>query len=211
MQLAMKLSSKSACALALLLCAGGACAQMFKWTDSKGVVHYSDEPPREDARVERKSFAGGMKGVQLPYALAEAARKSPVVLYTSSACVPCDQGRALLQQRGIPFAEKTVTSNADQQALVEAGGADQLPVLLVGDAKRLGFQASAWNAALSDAAYPTRRILPANYKNPAAEPAAPTPHPLARDIAPDPLPTPAPASPPRPPAAAPETPAGFRF
>ena len=31
--------------LALLLCAAGASAQMYKWTDAKGVVHFSDQPP----------------------------------------------------------------------------------------------------------------------------------------------------------------------
>jgi glutaredoxin len=193
-------------ALGLLLCTGGAGAQMFKWTDANGVVHFSDQPPRDHARVERKAVAGGGQGVGLPYALAEAARKSPVVLYTSSACGPCDQGRSLLQQRGIPFAEKTVTSDEDKRALAEAGGTGQVPVLLVGGARRLGFQASAWNEALTNAAYPSRGMLPANYKNVAAEPAAPT-HPPAREVAADPVPEPLPA--PRPPA--PDTPAGFRF
>ncbi len=197
---------RSALVLGLLLCAGGAAAQMFKWTDAKGVVHFSDQPPRGNSKVERKSFAAG-GGVDLPYAVAHAASKSPVVLYTASACVPCDQGRTLLQQRGIPFSEKTVTSAADKQALAAAGGADKVPVLLVGGTARLGFQAKAWNEALTDAAYPAKRMLPAHYKNPAPEPAAPLPRPLAREAVPEPEPEPSPT----PRAPAPATPPGFRF
>jgi glutaredoxin len=195
--------------VALLLCAAGASAQMFKWTDAKGVVHFSDQPPAGvTARVERKAIAAGAQGVQLPYALADAARKSPVVLFTSSPCAPCDQGRGLLQQRGIPFTEKTVASNEDQQKLSEAGGSTQVPLLLVGGARRVGFQAGEWNAALTAAAYPARTMLPANYNNPAAEPAAPVPppRPLAREVAPEP----APEAPRRPPTPA-DAPPGFKF
>ncbi|PIL42437.1 glutaredoxin family protein [Massilia eurypsychrophila] len=195
--------------LVLLLCTAGAGAQMFKWTDAKGVVHFSDQPPPGNvAKVERKTTPRSAQGVLLPYALAEAARKSPVVLYTGSPCLPCDQGRALLQQRGIPFTEKTVSSNDDQQKLNEAGGSTQVPLLLVGGARRVGFEASGWNAALTAAAYPSRGRLPSGYNNPPAEPAAPAPppRPLARDVVPE-LPREAP--PPR--QVPPDTPPGFKF
>jgi glutaredoxin len=192
--------------LALLLCAAGAGAQMYKWTDAKGVVHFSDQPPPGNVRkVEQKSFDGGGAKVELPYALAEAARNSPVVLYTTTACDACDQGRALLLQRGIPFAEKTVQSNEDQQRLKDAGSDGQLPLLLVGGSKRIGFEAGAWNAVLTDAAYPLQRMLPATYQNPAAVSAAP-PRPLARNAVREQQPVP--ANRPKPPA---DAPPGFQF
>lgn len=195
--------------LALLLCAAGASAQMYKWTDPKGVVHYSDQPPAaaaKGARVETKSFAGGGSRVELPYALAEAARSNPVTLYTTVDCNACDQARALLQQRGIPFAEKTVNTNDDQQKLKEAGSAGQLPLLLVGSRKQIGFEAGAWNEALSAASYPAQRMLPASYQNPAAVSAAPPPvRPLARNVVREPQPNAA-----KPPAPT-DTPPGFQF
>jgi glutaredoxin len=172
--------------LALLLCAAGASAQMFKWTDAKGVVHFSDQPPAgNNSKVELKSFGSGGNEVELPYGLAEAARNKPVVLYTTAQCESCDQGRALLRQRGIPFSEKTVTSNEEQQKLKEAGSVGQLPLLLVGSGKRIGFEPGAWNAALTEAAYPEQRMLPANYQYPVAVSAAPAapPRPLARNVA----------------------------
>jgi glutaredoxin len=196
--------------LALLLCAAGASAQMFKWTDAKGVVHFSDQPPPAgaDRKVEQKAFGGSGERGQLPYALAEAARKSPVVLYTTPACAACDQGRTMLQQRGIPFAEKTVVTNADQAKLAEADSGGRVPVLLVGGAKRIGFDAGTWNDALNDAAYPKQKMLPAGYQNPVAESAAPAPavveRPLARDVAPESPPSRSKAPPS-------DTPPGFRF
>lgn len=204
----MKFSSTLA-GVALLLFAASAGAQMYKWKDAKGVVHFSDQPPPErGVKVEKKAVDGGARDVVLPYALAEAARRSPVVLYTTAGCAACDQGRALLNQRGIPFIEKTVTTNDDQQKLQEAGSSGQLPLLLVGGARRIGFEAGAWNETLTHAAYPAQRRLPAGYHNPVATPAAPPA--AVEEHAPAPAPEPERAAPaPKPPA--PVTPPGFKF
>ncbi|MDB5953305.1 MAG: hypothetical protein JWR65_5160 [Massilia sp.] len=197
---------------ASLLFATGAGAQVYKWTDAKGVVSFSDQPPPASARkVERKAFNGAAPGPELPYGVAEAAKSHPVVLYTTTACEACDQGRALLRQRGIPFAEKTVQSSEDQQKLKDAGSDGQLPLLRVGNVKRIGFEAGAWNAALTDAAYPLQRQLPPNWQDPGAVAAAPArPRPLARNLAKDDatVPAAAPANPVKPPS---DAPPGFQF
>ena len=166
--------------LGWLVCAADAGAQVYKWTDANGVASFSDQPPPAGVRlVERKSpGSSGAARAELPYALAEAAKTHPVLLYTTTPCEACDQGRALLRQRGIPFAEKTVQSNADQKKLKDAGSNGQLPLLQVGSSRRIGFEASAWNAALTDAAYPLQGILPANWQHPAAVAAAPILPPL---------------------------------
>jgi glutaredoxin len=162
--------------LALLLCAGGASAQMYKWVDANGKTHFSDQPPPATAKAAPiKASAGSASGVQLPYALAQAARNYPVTLYTTSSCSGCDQGRALLKTRGIPFSEKTVSSAEDEQKLKEAAGSTNLPALVVGSAKSNGFQAAAWNSMLTVALYPESKILPASYQYPAPVAAAPKP------------------------------------
>jgi glutaredoxin len=172
--------------LALLLCAAGAGAQVFKWVDDKGVVHYSDTPPPPtQKKVELKSFKDSGAGVELPYELNEAVKANPVTLYTTSECDFCDRGRTLLKERGIPFAEKTVNSNDDQQRLKDAGSPGQLPLLLVGRSKLIGFESGGWNAALDAAAYPAKSKLPSAYQYPLAESAAPAraPAPTAAALA----------------------------
>lgn len=202
-------SSTTLAGVALLLLAASAGAQMYKWKDAKGVVHFSDQPPPDrGVNVEKKAIDSGASDAGLPYALAQAVRRNPVVLYTTRDCAFCDKGRALLNQRGVPFVEKTVTTAEDQKKLKEADGSGQLPLLMVGGAKHVGFEAGAWNEALTHAAYPVQRRLPASYRNPAAAPAAPPApaeeHPLVREIEPA-----APA--PQPPARLPDTPPGFKF
>ena len=179
-------SRRAAMLGALLLAASAAHAQIFKWTDERGVVHFSDTPPPPSAKVNvevRHFAADGSPSANLPFELAQAVRNYPVTIYTGTACAVCDQGRALLRARGIPFSEKTVFSNADIEALKQAGSNGQVPFLLVGNTRLVGFDAASWNDALSNASYPAQSMLPATYQNAAAEPAAPnTPSPadLAR-------------------------------
>lgn len=162
--------------LGLLLCMGSAGAQVFKWVDANGKTHFSDQPPPATAKpAQLKQSVGASSGVALPYALTTAVRNYPVTLFTSSPCSACDQGRALLKLRGIPFSEKTVSTPADAEKLKEAGGEGGLPFLTVGSAKSTGFQAEAWTSMLNIALYPATKILPASYQYPSAVSAAPKP------------------------------------
>lgn len=203
--------------LAMLLCAAGAHAQLYKWVGPDGKVTYSDTPPPALAsRIETKSAAGG--GINtggLPYELAEAVRNNPVTLYTTSNCVPCDDGRRLLSERGIPYSEKTVSSAEDAAQLRSVVGADaQLPYLVVGSRKERGYEKGLWNTALTAAGYPESSKLPQNYRNPPAEAAAPASRTIASRQE-RPADKPAPAVTPSPPAelppAAGNAPPGFRF
>lgn len=159
----------------LLCCIGTAQAELYKWVGPDGKVSYSDLPPPPSARQVEKSTLkpSDASSAGLPYALAEASKNHPVTLYTGAQCAPCAEARDFLKQRGIPFAEKTVTSNDDIARLRQISGDAQLPVLLVGRSKQLGFEPGAWNAALSAASYPADNRLPAHFSFAPAEPAAP--------------------------------------
>lgn len=160
--------------LAALLCAASAGAQVYKWKDAKGVIHFSDEPPPPSTQqAEVKNYGSSAAGPVLPYALAQAARTNPVTIYTASGCSPCDRARSFLQQRGIPYSEKTVSTADDQQKLKEAGDDVQVPLLLVGARKLSGFEPVEWGAALDAASYPAQSILPPGYQFAQGTPAAP--------------------------------------
>ncbi|HYD63484.1 MAG TPA: DUF4124 domain-containing protein [Noviherbaspirillum sp.] len=165
------------CAIAALLCAGSAHAQLYKWVGPDGKVNYSDAPPPTTAaRVETKSLTiGGVSAADFPYEVAEAMKTYPVTLYSSKDCPPCDEGRRLLTERGVPFTEKTVHSSEDIAQFKKAGGDGQLPLLAVGKYRERGFESGAWHNALNTAGYPEKSKLPRSYRNPPAESAAPTP------------------------------------
>ena len=161
-----------------------ASAQLYKWVDGDGKVHYTDTPPPPGARtVEARSRAAGQAAqatAPLPYALQQATSQHPVTLYTTSNCAPCEQARRYLATRGVPVTEKTVTSNEDIAALQASTGSTQLPVLAVGRQLQQGFQPQAWQQALDAAGYPAQSRLPAAWKNPAPSPLVAVPQATAQ-------------------------------
>lgn len=161
--------------LALLLCAGGASAQVYKWVDANGKTHFTDTPPPSNAKPSqiKSGAAVGAVSSDMPYALATAMRNFPVTLYTTSSCGGCDAGRAYLRGRGIPFTEKTVSNAGDEERLRAAGGDGNLPLLVVGSAKATGYQQGTWESMLNVALYPAKKVLPSTYQYPAATAANP--------------------------------------
>ena len=154
-------------ALILILCALTAqtiyAANLYRWVDADGRVHYTDQPPPPTARqAEEKKFGGSYIPVDnMPYATQIAAKKYPVVLYAGSCGDTCTQARDYLTRRGIPFSEKDpAKSEADSTALKKLIGASEVPVLLVGDDSKVkGFEASSWDALLDAASYPKSNPL----------------------------------------------------
>jgi len=162
-------------AIALMFAVTGAHAQMYKITNPDGSVSYSDKPPTSaTTKVEKKSYSGGSAGFgDLPYEVGQAAKANPVTLYTMKNCPGCDAGRQMLTNRGIPFMEKTVSTNEDNDKVRSISGGNQLPVIVIGRNKQVGFEPTQWGSLLTAANYPTSNTLPKTYSNPAPEPAAP--------------------------------------
>jgi glutaredoxin len=151
----------------------------YRWTDASGKVHYGDSPPR-DAKDVRPlgqravpSGAGGDATVGLPYEVRRAMERAPVVLYTSPECPPCAPAAALLRERGVPFAERSVRSPDDLQEFRRISGGLRLPYLTVGSQSQSGFEPDAWLSLLDAAGYPKGSMLPRSYQWPAAQPLVP--------------------------------------
>ena len=147
---------------ACCITAADAQTNVYRWVDKDGKVQYSDTPPPRDAKsATQKSMGGGGNDLsQLPYATQMAMKKSPVTMFMSGDCgEPCEQGRALLAQRGIPYSQRNAQANpADAEALKKAAGQMQVPVLVVGDSVLKGYSEGSWNGALDAAGYPRTRL-----------------------------------------------------
>ena len=147
-------------AFSLLACALAAQAQLYRWTDDSGKVHYTDTPPPATAKnVQKKGSARpvGPEGpaAQQSYALQQAIKNFPVTVYTSEECGdPCKQGLEQLKKRAVPFTEKVVTTREQIDELVKLAGASRVPVMVVGVVVKKGHEEQSWNEALDTAGYP---------------------------------------------------------
>ena len=113
----------------------------------------------------------------LPFELRSVVTRFPVTLYTSSDCAPCAQGRSLLTLRGVPYTERSVTSDDDIAALLRLTGGRTVPSLSVGGQALRGYQDADWHSTLDLAGYPRESRLPRGWA------AAPTTPVVARSAA----------------------------
>jgi len=189
---------------------------IYRIVGPDGQVTFSDMPGASSASklnpIDNTTAAAAPLGAALPFELRQLVGKYPVTLYTSSNCAPCDSGRSLLTSRGVPFAEKTINSVQDAQALQKLSGSNSLPFLTIGAQHVAGFSASEWTQYLNAAGYPESSRLPANYRTPPATPMVSTEKPGSPSPAASAT---APAAPALPPVtdskASPGNPAGIQF
>lgn len=160
------------------LLAGPALAQ-YKIVAPDGSITYADRPPPNEVG---KVTSIGRRGTSAPTAAADAgfpielrqtASRYPVTLYTGANCAPCDAGRQLLQQRGIPYTEKRVLIEDDAVALTQLSGGRTLPSLTIGVQPLRGFNAADWDSYLDAAGYPRESRLPRGWQPAPAVPLAP--------------------------------------
>lgn len=167
-----------ACSLAALTAHA---QQVYRIIGADGRTTFSDKPPAEsNAKVsaESSSASGSSNGAILPFELRQVASRYPVTLYTGDSCVPCGSARTLLMARGVPFSEKTISSNDDIQALQRMSGETSLPFATIGGQQLKGYSDVEWSQFLDAAGYPKRSVLPPSYRQAAATPlvaAAPVP------------------------------------
>jgi len=147
---------------------------VYRIVGPDGKVTFSDQPPPASSNAKvTAAAADGSKGVataSLPFELRKVAGQYPVTLYSGENCNPCASAKSLLTTRGIPFTEKTVTTNQDTEALQRLSGDTSLPFLTIGSQQLKGFSDAEWTQFLDAAGYPKSSVLPASYRQAAATP-----------------------------------------
>ncbi len=165
-------------------CAAAQAQQVYRYVDKDGRVIYSDRTPPSDSKdVQAKRLSPNfIENNDVPVATAQAAQRFPVTLYTFACGPVCQNAEGLLNRRGVPFTTVNVEDQKGAELLQKLTGAQQAPVLQVGDklvAK--GFNEAHWTSMLDDAGYPKSapRRVTAKAAADAAAPASPPSPPAA--------------------------------
>jgi glutaredoxin len=133
-----------------------ALAQVYKWTDSTGKVHYGDQPPEDTAtqrvKVDIRSYDGP---VQVTDWAAIIRKKSPsaaapqsIVMYSTTWCGHCKRARSFFAANGIRYNDIDVeASEAGRREFAELGGGG-VPLILVNGKAMRGFSEASMRALL---------------------------------------------------------------
>jgi glutaredoxin len=137
--------------------------QVFKSVDKNGRVTYSEVPPAPG--TGEKLTGESATNAALPYSLQQVVSRYPVTLYTTADCAPCINARLMLTQRGVPFTERTVSSNEDIEAYKKLNGDTSMPLGTIAAQQLKGYEEGEWTKYLDAAGYPKSSTLPRNFRN----------------------------------------------
>ena len=127
-------------------------AQVYRWTDENGRVHYGDKPP---AQAKTREVINRISSYTGPAQVSSAPRSSPikasarVVMYTTPTCGYCRQAKAHFNYRRVAFEERDVERSPEFRRQFDRLGGRGVPVILVGEKRMDGYDRSALDAMLT--------------------------------------------------------------
>ncbi|MFC1750414.1 glutaredoxin domain-containing protein [Pseudomonadota bacterium] len=134
-----------------LLAAIPAHAQVYKWTDSNGKVHFGDRKPSSE-KAEAVNVKVTPRSGSVPTAYDTSSNKAAkienkkVVMYGTSWCPFCKKARNYFKQKGIPFVEYDVEKLPSRMREYKRLGGTGYPLILIGkDQKMQGFSISKFD------------------------------------------------------------------
>ena len=142
--------------LLTLLVSPVAQADLYKWVDDRGNIHYGDKPP-EDAQL--KDITGNVSSFTSvnvePFVfddsiISKRSKSKSVVMYSTSWCGYCKKAAKHFRKNNIPFTEYDIEKSAkgarDYKRLKGRG----VPVILIGDKRMNGFSARTFDKIYYD-------------------------------------------------------------
>lgn len=127
-----------------------AVADVYKWVDESGRVHYSDTPhPSAQTqpirgKITRMDAVDASK-TQTSSSSKKTLYKKKVTMYSTSWCGYCKRARKYFIEQGIPFVEYDIEKNASAKKAYDAIGGSGVPVIVMGKRSMKGFSKGAFN------------------------------------------------------------------
>ncbi len=128
-------------------------AEIYRWVDGAGRVHYSDsvkeDQPAETVEVMTNRYEH-VPYEALPKQNISAARASrKVVMYSTSWCGYCVKARKYFKSKGIAYADYDIEKNKRAKRRYDRLGGAGIPLILVGKKRMSGFNVAGFEAIYS--------------------------------------------------------------
>jgi len=132
----------------ILLFSCGLNAEIYKWTDENGKVHFSDSEPekQQTEKVQLDNHINGFVNPEIPLAQTP----GQVVLYATEWCGYCRKARSYFKKNNITYIEKDIEKSAEAKREHKALGGGGVPVITYKDQVIRGFSKAKLNALFQD-------------------------------------------------------------
>lgn len=119
-------------------------AEIYKWVDEKGSVHFGDSPREEDKAEKIVVNVTSYKFVKvenIEFYQKEKSQKGSgkVVMYSTSWCGYCKKARRYFKEKSVAYVEYDIEKDNAAHKRFKALGGTGVPVIVVGKKKMSGF------------------------------------------------------------------------
>ena len=133
----------AACSSLLLLSFSANGAQVLKWVDDNGKVHYGDVSTLQGQGQVIELNISSYEAVSIIQS--EAINGDRVVMYSTDWCGYCKQARRYFEKNEIDFVEYDIEKDRTARRAYKKLGAKGVPVILVGKQRMNGFSVAGFN------------------------------------------------------------------
>ena len=123
--------------VSLMVFAEPCSAEIYKWTDEKGLIHYSSEKPDNHEFTEIGAEVNTYSSVSYDASKIDTGKN--VVIFSTSWCGTCKKAKTYMRRQGIPFTEYDIEKSSRAKSLYKQLDATGVPVILVGKERMNGF------------------------------------------------------------------------
>ncbi len=133
----------------LLIVAGPSYAEIYRWVDKAGQVHFSDQKPINESveEVQIDDKIGSYQDISFSNYKAETSKttsKNKVVMFSASWCGYCKKAEKYFRKNNIQYTNYDIEKNSKGKRLYKQLGARGVPVILVGTKRMNGFSESGF-------------------------------------------------------------------
>ena len=127
-------------------------AQIYKWVDESGKVHFSDKKPDEGLSEQVEVQVNSIDTISISASdFLERRERRKVVMYSAAWCGYCKKARRYFQQQGIPFKEYDIEESRKGQRDYAKLNGTGVPIIFVGQKRMQGFRAERFQAIYDQA------------------------------------------------------------
>lgn len=123
----------------MMLISGPSIAQIYKWVDADGNIHFGDAKNLPEAAKSQEVELGDLNTITSVTYDEVMHPQEKVVMYSASWCGYCRKARNYFRSQGIPFIEYDIEKNRAAATRHKKMGASGVPVIIYGDKRMNGF------------------------------------------------------------------------
>ena len=122
-------------------------AQIYKWTDSDGKVHFTDKKPIDKKSENIHLKINTYESVTVDPALLKSTKKSrnkDVVIYSAAWCGVCKKAKKYFNTHNIAYTDYDIDKDKAANKRHKEMGATGVPVIFIGDRRMNGFSVASF-------------------------------------------------------------------